>query len=103
MFRLYDTLGRVATRTQRDAPMPDDCHGGVPVDPLLFTIIAGVLLGLVCISSAAGARGSRPRTLFAPDADDELNAVSQLPPADPGNTLMPFLDPAFAVASAATI
>ena len=43
MLRLYDTPVGVATRTQRDAPMPSIATG-VPVIRLLFTIIAGVLL-----------------------------------------------------------
>jgi hypothetical protein len=44
MLRLYDTPVGVATRTQRDA---DAFHhdGRLPMIRLVFTIIAGVLLG----------------------------------------------------------
>ncbi len=67
---------------------------------LAFTILAGVLLGLVVhLVAVLGL----PR-IASEDAYSrltplsKLNAVTQLPLADPGNTLMPYQDPAFAVA-----
>jgi uncharacterized membrane protein len=67
---------------------------------LLFTIIAGVLLGGVVhlVSVLALPRIATQDAYSRLTPMTKLNAVSQLPPADPGNTLMPFLDPAFAVA-----
>jgi uncharacterized membrane protein len=67
---------------------------------LLFTITAGVLLGLVVhlVSVLALPRIATQDAYSRLTPMTRLNAVSQLPPADPGNTLMPFLDPAFAVA-----
>src|SRR3981189_3981590 len=67
---------------------------------LLFTIIAGVLLGGVV---------HRVRVLAVPriatqDAYSrltpmtKLNAVTPLPVAEPGKTPMPLMDPAFAIA-----
>ena len=54
---------------------------------LLFTIIAGVLLGgVVHLVSVL----ALPMT--------KLNAVTPLPLADPNNAPMPFMDPAFAIA-----
>ena len=67
---------------------------------LAFTIIAGVLLGLIVHLVAVLAL---PR-LATQDAYSRLtpmtrlNAVTQLPVADPANAAMPFMDPAFAIA-----
>jgi uncharacterized membrane protein len=67
---------------------------------LAFTIIAGVLLGLIVHLVAVLAL---PR-LATQDAYSrltpmtKLNAVTQLPAADPSNAPMPFMDPAFAIA-----
>jgi uncharacterized membrane protein len=67
---------------------------------LAFTIIAGVLLGLIVhlVSVLALPRIGTQDAYSRLTPITKLNAVSVLPPADPGNTLMPFLDPAFAVA-----
>jgi uncharacterized membrane protein len=67
---------------------------------LLFTIIAGVLLGLIVhlVSVLALPRIATQDAYSRLTPITKLNAVSVLPPADPSNTLMPFLDPAFAVA-----
>ena len=67
---------------------------------LAFTIIAGVLLGLIVhlVSVLALPRIATQDAYSRLTPITKLNAVSVLPPADPGNTLMPFLDPAFAVA-----
>jgi uncharacterized membrane protein len=72
----------------------------VPVIRLLFTIAAGVLLGLVVhlVSVLALPRIATQDAYSRLTPITSLNAVSQLAPADPNNTLMPFLDPAFAVA-----
>jgi uncharacterized membrane protein len=72
----------------------------MPVIRLLFTILAGVLLGLVVhlVSVLALPRIATQDAYSRLTPMTKLNAVSQLPPADPNNTLMPFLDPAFAVA-----
>jgi uncharacterized membrane protein len=67
---------------------------------LLFTIIAGVLLGLIVhlVSVLALPRIATQDAYSRLTPITKLNAVSVLPAAEPGNTLMPFLDPAFAVA-----
>jgi uncharacterized membrane protein len=67
---------------------------------LLFTIIAGVLLGGVVhlVSVLALPRIATQDAYSRLTPMTKLNAVTQLPPSDPNNTLMPFLDPAFAVA-----
>jgi uncharacterized membrane protein len=67
---------------------------------LLFTIIAGVLLGGVVhlVSVLALPRIATQDAYSRLSPITKLNAVTQLPAADPSNTLMPYLDPAFAVA-----
>jgi uncharacterized membrane protein len=67
---------------------------------LAFTIVAGVLLGLIVhlVSVLALPRIGTQDAYSRLTPITKLNAVSVLPQADPGNTLMPFLDPAFAVA-----
>jgi len=67
---------------------------------LLFTIIAGVLLGgivhLVSVLALPRIASQDAYSRLTPIT--KLNAVTALPLADPGNTLMPFMDPAFATA-----
>jgi uncharacterized membrane protein len=67
---------------------------------LLFTIIAGVLLGaivhLVSVLALPRIASQDAYSRLTPTA--KLNTVTLLPPADPSYTLMPFMDPAFAVA-----
>jgi len=67
---------------------------------LLFTIIAGVLLGgvvhLVSVLALPKIATQDAYSRLTPIT--KLNAVTQLPAADPSNTLMPYLDPAFATA-----
>lgn len=67
---------------------------------LLFTIIAGVLLGGVVhlVSVLALPRIASQDAYSRLTPLTKLNAVTALPLADPGNTLMPFMDPAFATA-----
>jgi len=67
---------------------------------LAFTIAAGVLLGLVVhlVSVLALPKIASQDAYSRLTPLTKLNAVTQLPLADPGNTLMPYLDPAFAVA-----
>jgi uncharacterized membrane protein len=67
---------------------------------LAFTIAAGVLLGLVVhlVSVLALPKIASQDAYSRLTPLTRLNAVTQLVPADPGNTLMPYLDPAFAVA-----
>jgi uncharacterized membrane protein len=67
---------------------------------LAFTILAGVLLGLVVhlVSVLALPKIASEDAYSRLTPLTKLNAVTQLPAADPGNTLMPYLDPAFAVA-----
>ncbi len=67
---------------------------------LLFTIIAGVLLGGVVhlVSVLALPRIASHDAFSRLTPITKLNAVTGLPLADPGNTLMPFMDPAFATA-----
>jgi uncharacterized membrane protein len=67
---------------------------------LVFTIIAGVLLGgvvhLVSVLALPSIASQDAYSRLTPLT--KLNAVTALPPADPGNTLMPYMDPAFATA-----
>jgi uncharacterized membrane protein len=67
---------------------------------LLFTIIAGVLLGGVVhlVSVLALPRIASQDAYSRLTPITKLNAVTPLPLAEPGNTLMPFMDPAFATA-----
>jgi uncharacterized membrane protein len=67
---------------------------------LAFTIIAGVLLGAVVhlVSVLALPRIATQDAYSRVTPITKLNAVTQLPAADPSNTVMPYLDPAFAVA-----
>jgi uncharacterized membrane protein len=67
---------------------------------LAFTIIVGVLLGGVVhlVSVLALPRIATQDAYSRLTPITELNAVTPLPLADPGNTLMPFMDPAFATA-----
>jgi uncharacterized membrane protein len=67
---------------------------------LVFTVVAGVLLGLIVhlVSVLALPRIATQDAYSRLTPITKLNAVSVLPAADPSNTLMPFLDPAFAVA-----
>jgi uncharacterized membrane protein len=66
----------------------------------LFTIIAGVLLGGVVhlVSVLALPRIATQDAYSRLTPLTKLNAITSLPLADPGNTLMPFMDPAFATA-----
>ncbi len=67
---------------------------------ILLTIVAGVLLGgivhLVSVLALPRIASEDAYSRLAPIT--QLNAVTPLPLADPGNALMPFMDPAFAVA-----
>jgi uncharacterized membrane protein len=67
---------------------------------LAFTIIAGILLGGVVhlVSVLALPRIATQDAYSRLTPITTLNAVIQLPAADPANTLMPYLDPALAVA-----
>lgn len=67
---------------------------------LAFTIAAGVLLGLIVhlVSVLALPKIASEDAYSRLTPLTKLNAVTQLPVADPANTLMPYLDPAFAVA-----
>jgi uncharacterized membrane protein len=67
---------------------------------LVFTIIAGVLLGGIVhlVSVLALPRIATEDAYSRLTPITKLNDVTQLSPADPGNTLMPYMDPAFAVA-----
>ncbi len=67
---------------------------------LLFTVIAGVLLGgvvhLVAVLALPRIATQDAYSRLTPMT--RLNAVTLLAPAEPGVTPMPFMDPAFAVA-----
>jgi uncharacterized membrane protein len=67
---------------------------------VLFAIIAGVLLGGVVhlVSVLALPRIASQDAYSRLTPMTKLNAVTQLPLADPNNSPMPFMDPAFAVA-----
>ena len=67
---------------------------------VLFAIIAGVLLGgivhLVSVLALPRIATNDAYSRLTPVT--KLNAVTPLPPADPNNATMPFMDPAFALA-----
>jgi uncharacterized membrane protein len=67
---------------------------------ILFTIIAGVLLGGVVhlVSVLALPRIATQDAYSRLTPMTKLNAVTALPLTDPNNAPMPFMDPAFAVA-----
>jgi uncharacterized membrane protein len=67
---------------------------------ILFTILAGVLLGGVVhlVSVLALPRIATQDAYSRLTPLTKLNAVTPLPAAEPGNSVMPYLDPAFAVA-----
>jgi uncharacterized membrane protein len=67
---------------------------------LLFAIIGGVLLGGVVhlVSVLALPRIATKDAYSRIEPLTRPNTVTALPVADPGNSLMPFLDPAFATA-----
>ena len=67
---------------------------------LLFTILAGVILGLIVhlVSVLALPRIATQDAYSRLTPMTSLNTVTQLPPADPQNSPMPFMDPAFALA-----
>ncbi|MGY3453537.1 DUF1254 domain-containing protein [Bradyrhizobium sp. USDA 4353] len=67
---------------------------------LLFTILVGVLLGGVVhlVSVLALPRISTQDAYSRLTPMTKLNAVTPLPLADPNNSPMPFMDPAFAMA-----
>ncbi|WP_315719293.1 MULTISPECIES: DUF1254 domain-containing protein [unclassified Bradyrhizobium] len=67
---------------------------------LLFTVVVGVLLGGVVhlVSVLALPRISTQDAYSRLTPMTKLNAVTPLPLADPGNSPMPFMDPAFAMA-----
>jgi uncharacterized membrane protein len=67
---------------------------------LAFTIIVGVLLGGVVhfVSVLALPRIATQDAYSRLTPMTALNAVTQLPLAEPGNSPMPFMDPAFATA-----
>ena len=73
---------------------------GVPMIRLLFTIIAGVLLGGVVhlVSVLALPRIATQDAYSRLTPMTKLNAVTPLPLADPTHLPMPFMDPAFALA-----
>ncbi|AWM06590.1 DUF1254 domain-containing protein [Bradyrhizobium symbiodeficiens] len=67
---------------------------------LLFTVVAGVVLGLVVhlVSVLALPRIATQDAYSRLTPMTKLNGVSQLPLADPQTSPMPFMDPAFALA-----
>src|ERR1700741_2813630 len=75
-------------------------HGGLLMIRLAFPSAAGVLLGLVVhlVSVLALPKIASQDAYSRLTPLTKLNAVTQLPLADPANTLMPYLDPAFAEA-----
>lgn len=67
---------------------------------IAFTIIAGVVLGLIVhlVSVLALPRIATQDAYSRLTPMTGLNSVTPLPLADPGNSPMPFMDPAFAMA-----
>jgi uncharacterized membrane protein len=67
---------------------------------LLFAIIGGILLGGIVhlVSVLALPKIASQDAYSRLDAVTQLNTVTALPLSDPGNALLPFMDPAFALA-----
>lgn len=67
---------------------------------ILLTIVAGVILGGIVhlVSVLALPRIATQDAYSRLTPMTQLNAVTALPPADPTNAPMPFMDPAFATA-----
>jgi uncharacterized membrane protein len=67
---------------------------------LIFTIVAGIVLGLVVhlVSVLALPRIATQDAYSRLTPMTKVNAVTQLPLADPQTSPMPFMDPAFALA-----
>ena len=67
---------------------------------LLFTIVAGIVLGLVVhlVSVLALPRIATQDAYSRLTPMTKVNGVTQLPLADPNTSPMPFMDPAFALA-----
>lgn len=67
---------------------------------LLFTVVAGVVLGLVVhlVSVLALPRIATQDAYSRLTPMTKVNGVTQLPLADPSTSPMPFMDPAFALA-----
>jgi uncharacterized membrane protein len=67
---------------------------------LAFTIVAGVLLGLIVhlVAVLALPRIATQDAYSRLSATTKLNTVTQIPLAEPANAPMPFMDPAFAMA-----
>jgi uncharacterized membrane protein len=67
---------------------------------LALTIVAGVILGGIVhlVSVLALPRIATQDAYSRLTPMTQLNAVTALPPADPNNAPMPFMDPAFAMA-----
>jgi uncharacterized membrane protein len=67
---------------------------------LMFTIVAGIVLGLVVhlVSVLALPRIATQDAYSRLSPMTKVNAVTQLPLADPQTSPMPFMDPAFALA-----
>jgi uncharacterized membrane protein len=67
---------------------------------LLFALIGGVLLGgmvhLVSVLALPRIATQDAYSRIMPVS--KVNVVTALPPTDPGNSLLPFMDPAFAMA-----
>src|SRR6266403_1930130 len=108
-----DGVAFSATADDRKRPLDGRCDAdaarcadalhrdrGVPMIRLLFTIIAGVLLGGVVhlVSVLALPRIATQDAYSRLTPMTKLNAVTPLPLADPNNAPMPFMDPAFAIA-----
>src|SRR5262245_27235122 len=94
----YAGWGRDADAARRADAL--DLHGELPMIRLLFTIIAGVLLGGVVhlVSGLALPRIATQDAYSRLTPMTKENAVTALPLAEPNNAPMPFMDPAFAVA-----
>lgn len=67
---------------------------------IVFTLLAGVVLGVVVhlVSVLALPRIASQDAYARLEPITKLNTVAQLPPTEPGNAPMPFMDPAFAIA-----
>ena len=101
MLRLYDTPVGVATRTGREAPMPSIVHGALPMIRLLLWMLGGIAARRHRASrERAGAAAHRdPGRLFAARAASRRSTPSpRCRCRRPIRRVLPFMDPAFAVA-----
>ena len=99
VWRLYDTPIGVATRTTKSGPMPAVARRTLMIRLLLWILGAILLGGIVHLSTVLAMPQTAKQDAYSRLAPlTPVNAVALLPPPTAKASLMPFMDPAFAVA-----